>query len=101
MVGARYRTEVVKKLGVRREAGWLYFLRGTDVWRARFGASESERVVAGSFTREAGYQYNLDGLGNIARIRKRLADAMLNGWPARGEFHALASTDVELRFGVA
>src|SRR4030095_13030176 len=31
--GGKKMAEVVAKLGVKRESGYLYFLRGSDVWK--------------------------------------------------------------------
>src|SRR5438477_171674 len=69
--------EVVSKIGVKRESGYLYFLRGSDVWKApmkRAGgpstAGHAEKVAPGHFTREEGYLYFLDKNGNIARAKR-------------------------------
>jgi hypothetical protein len=95
-----YSVELVERLILRREPGWVYFLRESEVWRARGGASE--RVASCSFTRAEGYQYNLNKEGNVTRVRKRLADAIQAGWPASGDFHALADgVEVPLRFGAS
>jgi hypothetical protein len=69
--------EVVAKLGVKRESGYLYFLRGSDVWKTpmkRAGgpsaAGKAEKVASGGFKREEGYLYFLDGHGNVARAKR-------------------------------
>jgi hypothetical protein len=69
--------EVVAKLGVKRESGYLYFLRGSDVWKTpmkRAGgpsaAGKAEKVASGSFKREEGYLYFLDGHGNVSRAKR-------------------------------
>src|SRR5947207_15135246 len=66
--------EKVAKLGVKREPGYLYFLRGSDVWKApmkRAGgpsaAGKAEKVAAGNFARAEGYLYFLDKNGDVAR----------------------------------
>ena len=66
--------EKVVKIGVKREPGFLYFLRGTDVYKTpmkRAGqasaAGKAEKVISGNFTREEGYLYFLDHKGDIAR----------------------------------
>src|SRR5205823_1887393 len=69
--------EKVAKLGVKREPGYLYFLRGSDVWMTpmkRAGgpsaAGKAEKVASGNFKREEGYLYFLDGNGNVARAKR-------------------------------
>ena len=69
--------EVVAKLGVKREGGYLYFLRGSDVFKTpmkRAGgpsvAGKAEKVASGHFSREDGYLYYLDGNGNVARSKR-------------------------------
>ncbi len=66
--------EVVAKLGQKREPGYLYFIKGTDLWRApmkRAGgpsaAGKKEKVASAEFKREDGYLYFLDKSGNISR----------------------------------
>jgi hypothetical protein len=69
--------EKVAKLGVKREPGFLYFLRGSDVWKTpmkRAGgpsaAGKAEKVAAGSFKREEGYLYFLDSNGDVSRAKR-------------------------------
>ena len=69
--------EKVAKLGVKREPGYLYFLRGSDVWKApmkRAGgpsaAGKDEKVASGGFKREEGYLYFLDSNGDISRAKR-------------------------------
>ena len=69
--------EKVVKIGVKREPGFLYFLRGTDVYKTpmkRAGqasaAGKAEKVISGNFTREEGYLYFLDHHGDIARAKR-------------------------------
>ena len=69
--------ERVAKLGVKREPGYLYFLRGSDVWRSpmkRAGgpsaAGKAEKVAHGNFNREEGYLYFIDKAGDVARAKR-------------------------------
>jgi hypothetical protein len=69
--------EKVAKLGVKREPGFLYFLRGSDVWKTpmkRAGgpsaAGKAEKVAGGSFKREEGYLYFLDSNGDVSRAKR-------------------------------
>lgn len=68
-------TKIVK-LGIRREAGCVYFLKGTDVWRApsedgeHFDVDEGVLVRRASFEREPGYLYFLDPDGDISREKE-------------------------------
>ncbi len=69
--------EKVTKLGVKREPGYLYFLRGSDVWKTpmkRAGgpsaAGKAEKVASGGFKREEGYLYFLDSNGDVARAKR-------------------------------
>jgi hypothetical protein len=71
--------EKVAKLGVKREPGYLYFLRGSDVWKTpmkRAGgpsaAGKAERVSGGSFKREEGYLYFLDSNGDVSRAKRAI-----------------------------
>ena len=69
--------EKVAKLGVKREPGFLYFLRGSDVWKTpmkRAGgpsaAGKAEKVASGNFTRAEGYLYFLDSAGDVSRAKR-------------------------------
>ena len=69
--------EVVSKTSVKRESGYLYFLRGSDVWKTpmkRAGGhaveGKAEKVTSGNFTREDGYLYFLDKNGHVARAKR-------------------------------
>lgn len=71
--------EIVVKLGLRRERGFLYFFRGTDVYKAplsRAGgpsvAGKAEKVATAAFKRESGYLYYLDKNGDVSRVRQRV-----------------------------
>ena len=62
--------EVVEKAGVKREKGYLYFLRGSDVFKQVAGRGRHgvpSKVYDGTFEREDGYMYFIDKEGNIAR----------------------------------
>src|SRR5205823_14466502 len=65
------------KVGVKREPGYLYFLRGSDVWKTpmkRAGgpsaAGKAEKVAAGNFSRQEGYLYFLDSGGDVSRAKR-------------------------------
>ena len=69
--------EKVAKLGVKREPGFLYFLRGSDVFKTpmkRAGgpsaANKAEKVASGGFKREEGHLYFLDSNGDVARAKR-------------------------------
>ena len=65
--------EVVEKAGVKREKGYLYFLRGSDVFKQVAGRGRHgvpSKVYDGTFEREDGYMYFIDKDGNIARARR-------------------------------
>ncbi len=69
--------EKVAKIGVKREPGFLYFLRGSDVWKTpmkRAGgpsaAGKAEKVAAGHFNRAEGYLYFLDSAGDVSRAKR-------------------------------
>ena len=65
--------EVVEKAGVKREKGYLYFLRGSDVFKQVAGRGRQGvplKVYDGTFKREDGFMYFLDTDGNIARARR-------------------------------
>ena len=69
--------EKVTRLGVKREAGYLYFLRGTDVYKTpmkkagqKSAAGKATLICNGSFEREEGYLYFLDHNGDISRSRR-------------------------------
>ena len=66
--------EVVAKLGVKRESGYLSYVKGTELWKSpmkRAGgdsaAGKGEKVASANFKRDDGYLYFLDKAGNIAR----------------------------------
>jgi hypothetical protein len=70
--------EKVARLGIRREPGFLYFLRGAELWRTRMKRAgqpgppgpDAEIVAEGGFECEEGWQYFLDGHGDVSRVRQ-------------------------------
>lgn len=72
--------ELVKKLGIKRESGWVYFVDADgDVSRGRVGAivsynplkyAEPEKVVEVGIIREKGFLYRLSEDGDIVRESK-------------------------------
>jgi hypothetical protein len=69
--------EIVATALIKRQPGFLYFLRGRDVHRTpmvRLGqkrdAGKAEIIYSGTFELETGYLYFIDDHGNIARVRK-------------------------------
>jgi hypothetical protein len=77
LLGGIGMAEKVAKLGVKREPGFLYFLRGSDVWKTpmkRAGgpsaAGKAEKVAGGNFTRQEGYLYFLDSSGDVSRAKR-------------------------------
>jgi hypothetical protein len=70
--------QVVATLGIKRDKGFLYFLRGSEVWKTpmmRQGkpmhAGGAQKVATGNFKRETGYLYFLDKGGNVARSKMK------------------------------
>lgn len=60
---------VVKITNIKREKGWMYYLKnGLELWRSKKG-SEPVLVLADdkSSVRESGFLYFLDKQGNIAK----------------------------------
>jgi hypothetical protein len=89
-------TEKVEKLGLHREPGYIYFVRGSEVWRApmkerrpseederlkALGAhvipgleairDKEEKVMTAAFKRDPDYIYFLDLDGDISRAKRR------------------------------
>ena len=65
-----HKPELVARLSLQRERGYLYFVRTTDVCRAPMRrAGEIETVVVGKFTREPGYIYMLNEHGDVVRSK--------------------------------
>lgn len=71
--------EKVAKVGLKREAGYLYFLRGSDIWKSPMkrgkgdaSGSAATKVQECGFTREQGYLYYLDAQGDVARSARKI-----------------------------
>jgi hypothetical protein len=67
--------EIVQRAGVKRELGYLYFLKGVDVWRvpmrgANTRSKKATRVAKGTYEKEEGYLYFLDSRGDVARATR-------------------------------
>src|SRR4051812_40845500 len=69
--------EKVEKVGLKREKGFLYFVRGTDVFKnpmKRAGGpsakGKAEKVHSGNFKREDGFLYFLDKAGDVGRSKR-------------------------------
>ncbi len=68
--------EILHKAGIRREAGWLYFVdrngNAARVQMARKGQKTSKKqevLVKAGVKRQEGYLYFIDKKGNIARTK--------------------------------
>ena len=65
--------EVVKRTGVTKEKGYLYYLgKNGNVWRSQMaragkGGGNAEEVAQAGVTRESGYLYFIDKDGHVAR----------------------------------
>jgi len=65
--------EVVKRTGVTKEKGYLYYLgKNGNVWRSQMaragkGGGNAEEVAQAGVTRESGYLYFIDKNGHVAR----------------------------------
>ena len=69
--------EVVAKVGVKKEKGWLYFLdKNGNVSRALMsragrtkGKAKKEVVAKAGVKKQSGYLYFIDGKGNVCRAK--------------------------------
>ena len=69
--------EVVAKIGVKKESGYLYFLdKNGNVCRAAMsragrtkGKAKKELVAKAGVKKESGYLYFIDGKGNVCRAK--------------------------------
>ncbi len=61
--------EVVENLGIKREPGVLYFLRGQEVWHL-IPPGSPEKIAQGTFTPEPGWKYFIGTDGRICRARE-------------------------------
>ena len=69
--------ELVKKLGIKRESGWVYFVDADgDVSRGRVGAivsynplkyADPDKVMRVGIVREEGFLYSVSENGDIVR----------------------------------
>jgi hypothetical protein len=59
--------EKVAKLGLQREADFMYFTKAGEVWRKAKATKEVERIPGSSFIQEEGYLYFVDPEGDVAR----------------------------------
>jgi hypothetical protein len=75
-------SEKVARLGVRREPGFFYFLRGDEIWRTPLkraadprppSGAGAELVVAGGFVREEGWLYFFDNDGDVSRAARSVS----------------------------
>jgi hypoxanthine phosphoribosyltransferase len=81
----------VKRLGIPKEAGYLYYLsKDGDVWRKPFHyklaySGKREKVVDAGVTRESGFLYFIDMDGDVSRAYMRSQHAI----DTLGEFEFL------------
>jgi hypothetical protein len=97
--------EKVARLQIRREGGWLYFLRGEEVGRtaARRAGSPSrpeERVAVARFTREDGWLYFLDDEGDVSRSRRPTASPGDDGGVHAHEPQLVGPVEKVARLGI-
>tara|TARA_B100000586_G_scaffold86259_1_gene61239 strand:+ start:78 stop:305 length:228 start_codon:yes stop_codon:yes gene_type:complete len=65
--------EVVKRTGVTKEKGYLYYLgKNGNVWRSQMaragkGGGNAEEIAQAGVTRESGFLYFIDKNGDVAR----------------------------------
>jgi len=65
--------EVVASTGVKKEAGYFYYLgKDGNVWRTKMASGGkpgggAEKVADANVSRESGYLYYIDGNGNVSR----------------------------------
>jgi hypothetical protein len=84
-------SEIVEKLGIEREAGYFYYLAGSDVWRAEIVSAGGPSgkgpslVARGRWVPERGYHYMLDRKGNIVRFPRTRSKQPPPKWRPVGE----------------
>ena len=67
--------EKVKKVGVKKEKGFLYYLgKDGNVWRSKMaragkGGGNATKVQDAGVKREEGYLYFIDKNGDVARAK--------------------------------
>ena len=65
--------EVVKRVGVSKESGYLYYLgKDGNVWRSKMaragkGGGNAEKVANAGVSRQSGYLYYIDKNGDVSR----------------------------------
>ena len=65
--------EVVKRVGVSKESGYLYYLgKDGNVWRSKIaragkGGGNAEKVAEAGVSRQSGYLYYIDKNGDVSR----------------------------------
>lgn len=57
----------VKKLGIKRTPGFLFFLQGNNVVKKKRGSQKREIVKKDVFKRTKGFLFFLDGDGDISK----------------------------------
>jgi hypothetical protein len=62
--------EKVAKIGIKREAQYLYFVKGNALWKVPRGGRVAEKVVELGIRPKRGYTYFLDADGDVARTRQ-------------------------------
>lgn len=78
-------SEIVERFEIKREPGFLYYLRGCDVWRRssrELGSlvdGPEEQIATGHFQREDAYLYFLDNQGNARRAKREVQTASQKG----------------------
>jgi hypothetical protein len=79
---------LVAETGVVKEAGYLYFVEGNELWRSRMKRPgertpiPKERVWSGQFVREPGYMYYVGPRGEIRRTPLTLRQPLSAPSPA-------------------
>ena len=65
--------EVVQRVGVKKESGYLYYLgKDGNVWRSKMaragkGGGSAEKVANAGVSRQSGYLYYIDKNGDVSR----------------------------------
>ena len=70
-------SEKVEKLSIKKEKGYLYFVRGNEVFKNPMKVAggpsvkgKEERVATGSFTPDGNYLYFVDKHGDVGRSKR-------------------------------
>lgn len=69
--------EKVSRLGIAREDGYLYYLKGTDVWRSPMRHAThlpkgAKLVQKADFPKKEGHMYFLDTDGDISAAKRQV-----------------------------